>query len=177
MLEALIQSKTRLKLVLKFFINPENEAYLRGLAKEFNESTNSVRLELNRFEESGLIYSLRRGNKKFFRVNEGYPLFNELKKITFKHFGLDQVLEKVIQKLGNVDMAYLTGDLASGIDSSIIDITIVGENIDEIYLTKLAKKAEKLVGRKIRTLVVSKSEDFEIQKPNLIIYGEIESKN
>jgi len=174
MLDALIKSKTRLKLVLKFFLNPDNEAYLRGLAKEFDESTNAIRVELNRFEESGLITSFKRGNKKIYQVNNLFPLYNELRKITFIHLGLDQVLEKVIQKLGNVEAAYLTGELANGIDSSIIDIIIIGNSIDEIYLTKLSKKVGKLVGRKIRTLVVSRDEGFKIKKPYLLIFGQHE---
>lgn len=57
MLDTLIQSKTRLKLLLRFFLNPDSSAYLRGLAQEFDESTNAVRVELNRFEEAGLIQS------------------------------------------------------------------------------------------------------------------------
>lgn len=171
MLDALIQSKTRLKLVLKFFLNPDNEVYLRGLAKEFHESTNSVRIELNRFEDSGLIQSEKKGNKKYYRANPAYPLFKELRNITFKHLGVDKVLEKVIQKLGNVEVAYLTGELASGKDSDIIDITIIGERIDEVYLTKLSKKAGNLIGKKIRTLVFENTDDFTIEEPSLLIYG------
>ena len=69
MLDTLIQSKTRLKLLLRFFLNPDSSAYLRGLAQEFDESTNAVRVELNRFEEAGLIQSHKEGNKKMYQVN------------------------------------------------------------------------------------------------------------
>jgi len=133
MLDTLIQSKTRLKLLLRFFLNPDSSAYLRGLADEFSESTNSVRIELNRFEEAGLIE---------------------------------------VQKLGDVDAVYLTGDLARGLDASIVDITIIGENIDSTYLTKLVEKAENLIDRKIRTLVYEPSDDFEIEQPRLLIFGQ-----
>lgn len=171
MLEALIQSKTRLKLILKFFLNPSNEAYLRGLAKEFDESTNSVRVELNRFEESGLISSYKKGNKKFYQANASFPLYDELRNITFKHLGLDQVLEKVVKKLGNVQAVYLTGELAKGSDSAIIDIALIGKDIDEVYLTKLTTKAEKLVKRKIRTIVYDADEQFALKNPYLLIFG------
>ena len=53
MIETLISSKTRIKLLLKFFLNSNTTAYLRGLEEEFGESTNSIRLELNRFEKAG----------------------------------------------------------------------------------------------------------------------------
>ena len=47
MLDSLITSKTRLRMLIKFFINTANKGYLNGLANEFNESTNSIRKELN----------------------------------------------------------------------------------------------------------------------------------
>ena len=53
MLESLITSKTRIKLLLKFFLNSSTKAYLRGLEAEFGESTKAIRLELNRFEQIG----------------------------------------------------------------------------------------------------------------------------
>lgn len=96
MLDTLIQSKTRLKILLRFFLNPDSSAYLRGLAQEFDESSNAVRVELNRFEVAGLIQSHKAGNKKIDQGNTNYPMFNELQKIAFKHFGIDQIIEQVI---------------------------------------------------------------------------------
>ena len=47
MLGELITSKTRLRLMIKFFISQANRGYLNGLATEMGESTNSIRKELN----------------------------------------------------------------------------------------------------------------------------------
>ncbi|WP_428236142.1 ArsR family transcriptional regulator [Gracilimonas sp.] len=172
MLDTLIQSKTRLKLLLRFFLNPDSSAYLRGLAQEFDESTNSVRVELNRFEEAGLIAGHKEGNKKVYKVNTKFPMFGELQKIAFKHFGIDQIIEQVVQKLGDVKAVYLTGELAQGLDATIVDVTIIGDNIDSTYLATLVEKAEKLIERKIRTLVYEPNDDFEIEEPRLLIFGE-----
>lgn len=171
MLTTLIQSKTRLKLLLRFFLNPDSKAYLRGLSQEFDESTNAVRVELNRFEEAGLIISHKEGNKKVYGVNTSFPMFSELQNIAFKHFGLDKIVEEVIQKLGEVKAVYLTGDLARGLETAIIDITIIGKDIDGGYLSKLVKKAEDLISKRIRYLIVEAHEDINIEKPNLLIYG------
>ena len=169
MLDILIQSKTRLKLLLRFFLNPESSAYLRGLAQEFDESTNAVRVELNRFEEAGLIKSHKDGNKKMYQVNTKFPMFNELQTIAFKHFGIDQIIEQVIEKLGDVEAVYLTGDLARGLDSDIVDVTIIGNQIDQSYLAKLVTKAEELINKKIRTLVYAPGTNFKLEQPNLLI--------
>lgn len=171
MLDTLIQSKTRLKLLLRFFLNPESTAYLRGLAKEFDESTNAVRVELNRFEDAGLIQSHKDGNKKMYQVNTNFPMFNELQKIAFKHFGIDQIIEQVIEKLGDVQSVYLTGDFARGLDSKVVDVTLIGKDIDNSYLARLVEKAEELIGKKIRTLTYESGENVEIGFPRLLIYG------
>ena len=171
MLDTLIQSKTRLKLLLRFFVNPESTAYLRGLAQEFDESTNAVRVELNRFEEAGLIWSHKDGNKKMYQVNTNFPMFNELQKIAFKHFGIDQIIGQVIEKLGDVAAVYLTGELAQGLDSPIIDISIVGNNVDASYLAELVNKAEKVIDRRIRTILYKEKDKIEPKKPYLLLFG------
>ena len=78
MLDTLISSKTRLKLVLKFFLNSNTKAYLRGLEEEFGESTNAIRLELNKFEEAGLLASESEGNKKVYQANAKHPFYKDL---------------------------------------------------------------------------------------------------
>lgn len=171
MLDTLIQSKTRLKLLLRFFLNPDSSAYLRGLAQEFDESTNSVRVELNRFEQAGLIQSRKEGNKKMYQVNSGHPLYSNLRQITFKHFGLTQIMDQVIEKIGNVEEVWLTGELARGLDAPTIDITLTGSDIDRMYLARLVEKAETLIGKKIRTVVYDTREDPELPDPSMLIYG------
>lgn len=157
MLDSLITSKTRIKLLMKFFLNPGTSAYLRGLADEFGESTNSVRVELNRLSEAGLLESSDEGRTKVYRANTTHPLFPEVQRIVAKTVGLDKVVEQVVSRLGNVEMAFITGDYARGVDSGLIDLVLVGE-IDKTYLQNLVEKLENLIERKVRTLVLSGSE-------------------
>ncbi|MFM8685421.1 MAG: ArsR family transcriptional regulator, partial [Bacteroidota bacterium] len=69
MLDTLITSKTRIKLLLKFFSHQANASYLRLLAEEFEESTNSVRVELNRLTQAGLLQSYQEGNTVQYKAN------------------------------------------------------------------------------------------------------------
>ena len=69
MLDTLITSKTRIKLLLKFFLNSNSSSYLRGLESEFGESSNAIRLELNKFEKAGLLTTTTNGNKKMFKAD------------------------------------------------------------------------------------------------------------
>ncbi len=157
MIDSLITSKTRVKLLLKFFLNPENRSYLRELADEFGESTNSVRVELNRLTDAGLLESHDEGRTKLYKANTKHPLFPEIRAIVAKTLGIDQLVDQVIKRLGNVELAFITGDYANGIDSGLIDLVLVGE-IDRAYLQSLIDKLEKMIERKIRVLVLKRDE-------------------
>lgn len=160
MIETLISSKTRIKLLMKFFINTKTTSYLRGLQQEFGESSNAIRVELNRLEKAGMLRSETVGNKKMFRANDQHPLFEEIHNILLKQIGVDRVVEQVIERLGNVERVYLIGDFSRGIDSSIIDLLIIG-SIDRSYLLTLVEKAEQAVNRKIRYLLYEAEEFSE----------------
>ncbi|MFY0650401.1 MAG: ArsR family transcriptional regulator [Cyclobacteriaceae bacterium] len=165
MINTLITSKTRIKLLLKFFLNPDNSAYLRGLESEFNESSNAIRLELNRLEEANMLNTEQVGNRKLFRVNQKHPLFGDIKNIVSKYFGLDVVIDHIIQKIGNLKTVYLTGDIAKGMDAKIIDLILVG-TIDQPYLIELIEKAEKLIHRKVRYIIYSEKEFESVDVSN-----------
>ena len=158
MLETLITSKTRIKLLLKFFLNSNNQAWLRSLESEFGESTNAIRLELNRFEKAGMLKTLPEGNKKIYQANTNHPLYPEIHRLIVKYIGLDKIIDKVVNELGRLDKVYLVGELANGNNSKMVDLWFVGEDIDKKYLLTLVEKSEKLIKRKIRYIILNKKE-------------------
>ena len=157
MLDTLISSKTRVKLLLKFFLNSNTRSYLRSLETEFGESTNAIRIEINRFEQAGMLSSELVGNKKMFRANLEHPLFGEIHNILLKYVGLDRIVEDVVKRLGEVQRVYLVGEFSKGLDSGLIDLVLVGD-IDTNYLVALIEKTEKLVSRKIRYIIYTEAE-------------------
>src|SRR4030043_1285621 len=158
MLSSLITPQPRIKLLMKFFLNSSTKAHLRGLEAEFGESSNAIRIELNRFEEAGLLNSLRDGNKKIFQANNKHPLYKDIHSIILKETGIDRVIEKVIHRLGDLDCVYLTGDFALGKDSQVIELIIVGSGIDREYLARKVIQAEKMVSRKVSYIVFEPAE-------------------
>ncbi len=157
MLESLISSRTRIRLLLKFFLNSEVRSYLRELESEFGTSSNAIRVELNRMERAGLLESMVEGNRRYYRANRRHPLFGDIQRIIRKYIGLDQITEQIIRRLGNVEEVYLTGDFARGKDAPTIDIAILGD-IRVEYFLQLVAKAEKLIRRKIRYVLYTPEE-------------------
>lgn len=149
MLDSLITSRTRLKLLLRFFLNASTSSYLRNLEDEFGESTNAIRVELNRLEEAGLLTSEMISNRKVYKANTNHPLFPDINSIIRKYLGIDKLIEEVLAKLGDVKEVYLTGQLAKGINSDTINLLIVSDSIDLDYLNRLVDKAGQLISRKI----------------------------
>jgi len=162
MLDTLITSKTRVKLLLKFFLNPGTKSYLRGLATEFGESTNAIRVELNRLTEAKLLKSVNSGRTVEYRANKQHSLFKDLQSVVKKFVGLDKVAEELAAKLGDIQAAYVIGDYAKGNDSGLIDLVLVGQ-VDDEKLKEVTKKTEELIDRKIRTLVLAPTDLEKLQ--------------
>ena len=157
MLESLITSKTRLRLLIKFFLNITNKGYLNSLANEFGESTNSVRKELNNLSSAGYLEKSYQNNKVIYKANAFHPLFKIIQKIVHKHLGIEEILETVYNKIGDVKKIMILGDYAKGIDSGLIEILIVGDNINKEYLDEISPKIELKIKRKVSFFVSNKS--------------------
>jgi len=156
-LNSVIPSRTRVDILVKLFLNPGLKAYLRQLASEFHVSTNAVRTELNHLTEHKILVSERSGRSVYYQANTGHPLFPELFSMVRKITGIDELVRSVVDRLGNLEAAYLVGDYARGIDTGIIDVVLVGD-IDKVQLDDFALKTEAYIQRKIRSLVLSQEE-------------------
>jgi predicted transcriptional regulator len=163
MIETLISSKTRIKLLLKFFLNSKNTAYLRNLEEEFGESTNAIRIELNKFEKAGFLESFAEGNKKVFTVNTKHPLFIDVNRIVMKMVGLEYIVDYVLQRIGDLEKVYLVGNMSKGQESDMIDLVLVGDNLNKSFLIEQIEKAEKKIDKKIRYVHYSVKE-FDLDK-------------
>lgn len=83
-------------------------------------------------------------------------------------------IENVLERIGGLEEAWLIGDFAKGKDSKIIDVIIIGYNLNQEALLSYVAKAEELSGRKIRILTINcdEKEAMLSQFPEkLLIYG------
>ena len=156
MLNELITSKTRLRLLIKFFISQANRGYLNGLATEFNESTNAIRKELNHLSEAGYLEKFKDNNKVSYKANTQHPLFDVLQKVVFKHLGLEEIVERVLERMGPVQKILLVGDYAQGLDSGTIDVVLIGNQLNTEYIAALEEKVESLIDRKVNFYLATK---------------------
>jgi predicted transcriptional regulator len=168
MLETLITSKTRLRILVKFFINVANYGYLRGLAEELNESTNAIRKELNNLLDAGYLEKESVQNKVIYKANIKHPLFSVLQKIVRQHIGLDAIVEAILQRMGHVESVVIVGDYAKGIDSGTIEVVLVGHDLNADYIEQLVLKIENEIRRKVHFRITDRNEG-----EGLVIYDTI----
>ena len=162
MLTQLFTSKTRIKLLMKLFLNPKVSSYLRELSKEFDVSPNAIKGELDSLSEAGYLEKEQNGRSVYFKANTKHPFFPEISSIVRKTMGIDKILDEVVSSLGKVDAVYILDDYAQGKDSGIIDVLVVGE-VDKGRLDELRRIGENKVDRKVRVMDVTR-EEFEKSK-------------
>ena len=155
-------------MLIKFFISAANNGYLNGLANEFNESTNSIRKELNNLSSAGYLLKSKENNRIIYNANTSHPMFEVLQKIVRHHLGLEDIVETVIDRIGDVDQIALTGKYAEGIDSGNIEIIINGSKVNNEYLENIKPKIKKKIGREVNFLLNQKT-DFNA----IILYKKI----
>jgi len=159
LINQLFSGKIRLKLLARLLLNPGSQVYLRQLERDLQVSSNTVRLELNKLSEMKLINVVETEESKIkkYIANTVHPLYSNLRSIILKYVGVDQLIEEIFYKLGEIDEVFLTGEFANGIETPFIDLVLVGD-IDREYLNKLTERAEKLLNKKIRMAIYSKNE-------------------
>ncbi len=165
MLDTLISSKTRLNLLIRFFLNLAKKSHLRGIANDLNDSTNSIRIELNNLTKAGYLIKKKEKNKINYLANHKHPFFNILVELVRKHTGIESIISNIVSAIDDLEVIYILGDYANGKDSGIIKIYIRGDINDKEYINKVISKTEKKISRKI--ILVEQIDPFE---DKLLIY-------
>ena len=157
MLTELFTSKTRIHLFLKLFLNPGISCYLRELAREFKLTPNALKGELDNLSKAGYLEKKQRGQSIFYSANTKHPFFPEINSIVKKYYGIDKIVEQILNDIGKVDAIYILDDYARGQDSGLIDVLIVGDvNMDIVQ--GLLPSIENEIKRKIRVMVMNTQE-------------------
>ncbi|MCA1806986.1 MAG: transcriptional regulator [Actinobacteria bacterium] len=163
MIEQLFGSKTRVKLLQLFYSNPNRSFYVREITRKIDEQINSVRRELSNMLSIGIISSETNNNKLYYEVNQDYEFYDPLllmfgsgskKKAGSKGVGSDNVSR--MKALGNVDLAFLTGQFTRD-ETSGVDVLIVGD-INKTQLEKYITELEEQEGKDIRFTVMTPDE-------------------
>jgi len=154
MLQELITSKTRVHVLFMFFLNQENVSYLREIAHALDESTNSLSQELAKLEDLKLLVSFKQGNKKYYQANVHHSFFHDIRNMLLKEIGFDLIKSILYRDVFGLSEIFVIGSHARGINSDIIDLVLVGQQLDNPQISASINEAERITNKKIRFLIL-----------------------
>lgn len=152
--------KTRQKILRLTFLNPEKQFYLREFTNLTNTSPGAIERELKKLTSAGILSIERVNTKKLYSANRNNPIFEELKNIIIKTFGIVDLIKKALLPFKNdIKLAVIFGSFVKGefVASSDIDLLIVSE-ISYRNLVKITTPLEKIFQRAINLNVYSINE-------------------
>jgi predicted nucleotidyltransferase len=158
-MESIFGSKSRVKLLTLFLLNPGKRYYVREVERLTKENINSIRRELKNLETIGLLKSERRGNQIYYNVNEAMSIYPELRDIFLKTQGAVETLKEKISDLKGVNTAFIYGSYAKGEagPDSDIDIIIIGRVNEDDLIMKI-RDVEKRLNREINYVLYTPPE-------------------
>lgn len=170
-----------------FFADPEKEYYLREIGKHLAKEPGTFQRSIDKLVQEGILLSENRANLRYFRLNKNYPLYEELKRIISKTFGIEAKLKKLVDNLTEVECAFIFGSVAKNEEysGSDIDLLLIG-SADQDYLTNRINELETELCREINYHVYGKQELIEklrsknefltrvFSEPKLILKGNVD---
>jgi predicted nucleotidyltransferase len=163
MLIKLFTSKLRVEILALFFSRPEEALYLGGIIKLTGEDRGNISRELRNLEGIGLLISRKEGNLKYYSLNKGFLLYDELRSIIQKTRGAIGILKETLSREKKIDYAFIFGSIASGTETakSDIDLMVIGD-VSLEKLLRLMRSPEKSLGREINPSLYS-IKDYKIR--------------
>jgi hypothetical protein len=150
MLNDLIISRVRVKLLEIFLSAPGQIIHVRELVRKSKEEINAVRRELAHMEKSGMVSKEHRANRLYYNFRKDYPLYYDLLELVTKTTGLAVSIIKHKNKLGRIRFAMLSGKFARNLPGSAeqVDLLVVG-NVVVAEVAALVREEELRRGREI----------------------------
>ena len=173
MLDLITKSDIRKKIILLLLYNIEDSFYINQIARLIGTSAGNIQRELRKLEKSGLLIKEKKANLVYFKMNTKISLFNDFKNIVDKTIGLKNILEKDLEKVKDIDFAFLFGSYVKGDfnSNSDIDLYVIG-NISEKRLYEIIKKVEEKIFREIN-YHLSNREEFQVKMKESFFHKEI----
>jgi predicted nucleotidyltransferase len=159
LLEGLLGSKSRARLLTIFVTHPAEEYYAQRLTTMTSLAESSVRYELRRLERLGVLVARKEGRERYFRINDRHPLLPEFTQMVYKTAGLGELLRRAVGTMPGVDAAFIYGSVAKGGEhaTSDIDLFVLGKP-DQTRLAAALREAEGRLGREINLVIMDPDE-------------------
>lgn len=156
-ISAVLFPGTKRKILALFFLNPDQEYYFSEVVRLTGTRQGVIQRELKSLAEAEILTSEKRGRQKFYAVNQKHPIFQELRNIIFKTYGVIGKIREAFEPVKKqIKLAFVYGSFArgEGVSGSDLDLFVVGE-IQLDQLVGALSNVEKAIGREINPALFS----------------------
>jgi predicted nucleotidyltransferase len=162
-LDKLIASSARVKVLRLLLLNEERRYYQREIAELAGLPVRAVQREGARLTEIGLLRRIEDGNRVYFQANSACPIFPELKRILLKTVALELLLSEALAEDGQIQVAFIYGSYAASQETAVsdIDLFVVG-SISGRQLSAALRPVQADIQREINYHLVT-PEEFQVR--------------
>ena len=174
MLETILGSKLRAKVLGWLFTHPDERYFVRQLTSLVKEDSTNVSRELARLEKTGILVSTKEGKQKYYQANRKSPIYNELHGLIVKTTGVADVLRSALAPLADrIMVAFIFGSIASGNEdrASDIDLMVITENSK--LIRNIIIKYGTNINKKISPIVITANEFKKLKTTDTPLYERI----
>lgn len=160
MLETLLGSRLRAKVLGWLFSHPDERYFVRQLTALMKEDSTNVSRELARLEKTGILVKNTEGKQKYYQANRQSPIFNELHGLILKTVGVADIIKKALEpRIADIKLAFIFGSVAKRAENrfSDIDLLVVGD-ITFGEVVDLISTAEGALNRELNPVVYTLAE-------------------
>lgn len=160
MLNKIIPSRTRIEILKLLLLNPKNSYYQREIEQLINLPVRAVQREMKNLHQIDLVVTKVRGNRRYYSVNQNFPIYEELKSILLKTVAFGDVLREVLnQQHNHIKLAFIYGSYAQQTENiqSDIDLLVVG-SVNPKHLSDILKRPKSNLHREINSVIYSVKE-------------------
>src|SRR3972149_3960894 len=160
MLETLLGSRLRAKVLGWLFSHPDERYFVRQLTALVKEDSTNVSRELARLEKTGILVTTTEGKQKYYQANRQSPIFNELHGLILKTVGVADIIKKALEpRMADIKLAFIFGSVAKRAENrfSDIDLLVVGD-ITFGEVVDLISTAEGALNRELNPVVYKLAE-------------------
>ncbi len=129
-LGSLLFGAYRRQVLALLLMHPEQSFHVREIARITGKPAGTLYRELGSLAEVGLLVRGPFGNQVHYRANPACPIYEELRGILRKTFGVADILREALEPVaGQVDVAFIYGSRARGDEraTSDVDVMIIGK--------------------------------------------------
>lgn len=147
---------TRQAVLALFYGHPDRRFYQRLVIQTVGLGSGTVQRELKLLTQAGILTRTVEGRQTYFQTDRQCPVFEDLRGLVRKTFGVSQVLKDALNPIASrIRIAFIFGSVAAGTETSAsdVDVMIAGDDLSLTDVVSAIAEAQRQLRREVNPSV------------------------